>query len=179
MRSSVLALAASLLTGCAPLRYIERHPVAVPTVPPIVPLVDYRTEPDDCPAYAWSDAGGWSAMPWRVGGETSTIPPGMQHPAANARGEAICLHVAVPPGAWIQANEARERFDALAGSQLALLDYIKADRALDEAEQAAIVDLVRLARQRQGTAFVVGAGLGVGVAGIVFAGVAGAVLTKP
>lgn len=169
-------LAALALTSCAaPLKYIARSPVPVPELDPVEPVEPYRADPGDCPSYRWDPvAAAWSKTAWATGGTTQTIPRDFRHPATDAEGFAVCLHLAIPPGAWIAAREGRDRLPLVEAQRDALLRYIADDRALDAEEDRRLSELVKTARRRQWEAFAVGGGVGAAVVAVVVVGVVAA-----
>ncbi len=178
MRSWALlgaVLAILVAGGCAPLRYLARNPVPVPVLEAVPEVRPYTPAPDDCPRYQWTDADGWTALPWSAGVRVSTVPPGFRHPATDGEGYAACLQIVVPPGAWIESREARDRLPLVEAQRDLLLDYIGTDRSLDEEEQRRIIELVKTARRRQVEAFAVGVGVGGVVVTVVAVAVAVAV----
>ena len=180
LRTLLVLVLTFAMSGCvAPLAYLKQNPVPVPTLVPVPPVPEYeQLDPTACPRFVYDEAtDAWVRAPWESGARLAYIPKDYPHPAVNTDGTAACLQVVVPPGAWIQAVEARDRLPRVEEQRDALLLYIEKDRERDRVEDEAMIDLVRDARRRQFDAFGVGVLIGGGsvVAVVVSAVVAVAV----
>ena len=159
-----------LLSGCVgPLEYVRRNPAAPPADVPAAPVRTYEPAPGDCPAFQWDPANGaYKGVGWEDGIRLSTIPIGVDHPAAPG-GVSSCLHLVIPPGAWVAAREARDRLPVVEAKRARWQEWGEEEVELSQREidtlAAGWQEERRLRRRDTAVAGAVGAGAG-GAAGV-------------
>ena len=156
-----------LCSACSPLSYVRRAPVQAPD-PAEAPLLTVPTLlEEDCGRFLLED-GQWVEHPWSQSeASLEVILPGDTHPAVGSDGVAVCRSVAVAPGWYVVAREARDRYPLMRAQLELWSDYSvrAAERHQEEGEE--IATLLRMARRRQVEAAFIGAGVGAAAASAV------------
>lgn len=150
-----------LLTSCSAIDWTVRHPTAVPHLEPVPPLSNYEALAGDCGLFSWAGTH-YKETPWSSGLVLSTVLKGMDSPATDAQGKAECAHVVVPPGAWVQAQEGRDRFHMVVGQREKLLQWIEVDSTAQQAEWERTAVVVKELERKRRDAFFIGLGVGAG-----------------
>ena len=168
--AGVAAVTITVCSGCSPLQYVRAPPVTAPEPLELPPLTTPVLQPDDCGAFTF-EGGSWKESSWAQPGVVlDTVEVGDKLPTGDWEMRSTCRHLVIPPGQWVVAREARDRFTPMQ-AQLELW-HGYADRQADrhQEESEALAELLVKARRRQVTAFLVGAGSGAGLVTVLVLG---------
>ena len=162
MRMLLCVLGSLGFLACGPLQYVKHHPIVPPAPLESPELTVPVLSEDDCGAFTL-EGGEWRSGDWsQAGVAVDSIEVGDSAPVVDKWGTAVCRFLAIPPGHWTTAREARDRYPLLR-DQLGLWQgYASRQAQRQQQESEELARLVQMARRRQWESFAIGAGVGAG-----------------